>query len=145
MTLLIYAYIITFTSEPLNKVWNLNNGEDCPKYMWQIWFLFRNMQLDCKKCLPWMSIFSAELFFILVSAPFLLIFKTSKKLGYGLFALIIANSMLDSYAILDSHKVIYEPAKLMNGQKEFVLNYQTNTFVRMGAYFYGLLFGLFII
>lgn len=75
------------------------------------------MQLDCKKCLPWMSIFSSEIFFILVSAPFLLIFKSTKKLGYALFSLIIINSMIDSYAILDSHNVIYEPAKLMNGQK----------------------------
>lgn len=58
MTFFIYSFLTNFTDEPLNKVWNLNNGQDCPGVMWQYWFLFRNMVMDCKRCLPWMSIFS---------------------------------------------------------------------------------------
>lgn len=59
MTFLIYSFITMFTGEPLNKVWTLNNGQDCPANMWQIWFLFRFMVTDCKACLPWMSIISS--------------------------------------------------------------------------------------
>ena len=33
----------------------------------------------------------------------------------------------------------------MNGQKEYVLNYQSNSFVRMGSFFFGLFVGLFIL
>ena len=53
--------------------------------------------------------------------------------------------MLSSYAILDNQNIIFMPTKLMNGQKEYALNYQTNSFVRMGAFFFGLSFGLMII
>jgi hypothetical protein len=56
MSLLVYSYIKMFTAEPLNKLWDLNNGQDCPGYMWQIWFLFRYMQIDCRACLPWLSL-----------------------------------------------------------------------------------------
>lgn len=58
MTLFVYTYLNVLTSQPLNKIWNMNNGQDCPSTIWQIWFLFKNMTLDCKKCLPWMSIFT---------------------------------------------------------------------------------------
>lgn len=145
MTLLVYAFIEAFTSDPLHKIWNLNNGIDCPGYMWQIWFLFRNMQVDCRACLPWMSLLSAEIFFTLVATPLVLIFRTSKKLGYGLFTLIIFLSMIASVAILDSHSITYQPYKLTTGQREYALNYQPNTFVRMGAFFFGLMFGFFMI
>lgn len=53
--------------------------------------------------------------------------------------------MVISYSILDSENVVYEPSKLMNGQNQFVIDYQASTFVRMGAFFFGLCFGLFII
>lgn len=145
MTFLIYSFVVTFTSEPLNKVWNLNNGADCPGYMWQIWFLFRNMQLDCKTCLPWMSLIASEIFFTILAAPFLIVFRTSKKLGYALFSGLIFLSMIISIAILDSENISFEPYKLMNGRKQFVIDYQANTFVRMGAFFFGLMFGLFMI
>lgn len=85
--------------------------------MWQIWFLFRFMLNDCKRCLPWMSLIASEIFFIIIAAPILLIFRTFKKLGYGLFGLIILLSMVTSYSILDSSGVVYEPSKLMTGQK----------------------------
>lgn len=85
--------------------------------MWQMWFLFRNLLWDCKACLPWMSLIASEIFFMVISAPFLLVFKANRKLGYGLFSLLILNSMFISYAILDSNNINYEPYKLMNGQK----------------------------
>lgn len=117
MTFLLYSFIVTFTGEPLNKVWNLNNGQDCPSYMWQIWFLFRNMQLDCKACLPWMSLIAADVFFTIVATPLILVFKTNKKLSYGIFFLIILNSIFISYGILEGGQINYQPYKLMNGQK----------------------------
>ncbi len=117
MTLLIYSFVIVFTSEPLNTVWKINVGGDCPGYIYQLWFLFRNMITDTKACLPWMSLIAAELFFLILAGPFLLIFRSNKKLGYGLIGLIILNSMLISVAVLDSKKVLYEPTLLMNGQR----------------------------
>lgn len=92
-----------------------------------------------------MSLLSAEIFFTLVATPLVLIFRTSKKLGYGLFTLIIFLSMIASVAILDSHSITYQPYKLTTGQREYALNYQPNTFVRMGAFFFGLMFGFFMI
>lgn len=59
MTLLIYSFVIVFTSEPLNTVWKINVGGDCPGYIYQLWFLFRNMITDTKACLPWMSLIAA--------------------------------------------------------------------------------------
>lgn len=92
-----------------------------------------------------MSLIASELFFIIIATPILLIFRTFKKLGYGIFGLFILLSMVISYSILDSENVVYEPSKLMNGQNQFVIDYQASTFVRMGAFFFGLCFGLFII
>lgn len=117
MTFLIYSFAVSFTGEPLNKVWSLNNGVDCPSTMWQFWFLFRNMQVNCKACLPWMSLIAADIFFTLVAVPMILVFRTNKRLGYGVFSLIILTSMFISIAILDSESIKYEPYKLMNGQK----------------------------
>ena len=142
MSLLIYAFLTLLTNEPLSKIWSLNNGKDCPKYMWQMWFLFRNLQLDCRACLPWLSLIEAELLFTLLAAPFIIIFRVSKKLGYHLLALVVATSIVVPFAILDKENIIYEPYKLMNASKEFVINYQGNAFVRMGAFFFGLTVGL---
>lgn len=107
MSLFVYAWMESFVDQPLHRLWNINYGRDCPAYMWQIWFLFRNMQTDCKRCLPWLSVFSAEIFFMLASAPILLVHKTFKKLGYTLFSLVIFLSIICSYAILDSEKIVY--------------------------------------
>lgn len=82
---------------------------------------------------------------MLASAPLLLVHKTFKRIGYALFSLVVFLSVVCSYAILDSEKIMYEPAKLLNGDVNYTYNYQPNTFVRMGAYFFGLMYGLFII
>lgn len=134
-----------FVSDPLSKVWDLKYGQDCPNYLWQTWFLIRNVQLDCKLCLPWVSLFATEILFTIISIPFLLIFKSNKKLGYGLFGLLILTSIVISFAILDSDNIVYEPTVLMNGQPEFVIDYQANSFVRMDGFFMGLMLGLLVI
>lgn len=59
MSLFVYSWMESFTDQPLHRLWNINYGQDCPGYMWQLWFLFRNMQVDCKRCLPWLSVFSS--------------------------------------------------------------------------------------
>lgn len=142
MSFFIYSALTILTNEPLSKVWSLNNGQDCPSYMWQMWFLFRNLQLDCRVCLPWLSLLSSEILFTLLAAPFLIVFRVSKKLGYSLLGMVLLTSIFASYAILDSANIFYEPTKLMNASAEFVINYQGNSFVRMGAFFFGLTFGL---
>jgi hypothetical protein len=91
------SYLI---SEPLSKVWRDNNGKDCPLYIWQTWFLFRNLLLDCKICLPWFTLLEADLLFTILSAPFIVIFKVSKKMGYFLIFMLMLTSVLISYAIL---------------------------------------------
>jgi hypothetical protein len=45
--------IMAMIDDPLSRVWKNNYGQDCPSVMWQIWFVFRNLQLDCKVCLQW--------------------------------------------------------------------------------------------
>jgi hypothetical protein len=52
MSLTVYA-ILSYIDDPLSTIWKNNNGKDCPNAMWQIWFAVRNLQLDCKVCLPW--------------------------------------------------------------------------------------------
>lgn len=48
------AYLLlSLTDEPLNQIWKNKYGADCPAVMYQIWFLFRNLQLDCKVCMQW--------------------------------------------------------------------------------------------
>ena len=136
---------MAFTQNPLSKVWELNYAQDCGNYMWEMWFLFRNLQLDCKACLPWLSLLSSEILFTILAAPFILIYRVNKKLGHALFGLIIFTSIMISYAILSDEKIIFMPTKLMNAQKEYVLNYQSNSFVRMGSFFFGLFIGLFIL
>lgn len=82
-----------------------------------MWFLFRNMQTDCKACLPWMSLIASDIFFTIVAAPLILIFRSTKRLGYGIFSLIILLSIFISFGILEGGKIKYEAYKLMNGQR----------------------------
>ena len=110
-----------------------------------MWFLFRNLQLDCRACLPWISLICSEILFTILAAPFIIIFRVSKKLGYSLMVLVLLTSIFASFAILDSENIFFEPTKLMNASKEYVINYQGNSFVRMGAFFFGLLIGLIAI
>lgn len=43
MSLLVYSFSSYFISQPLSELWNFKNGKDCSNYIWQIWFLFRNL------------------------------------------------------------------------------------------------------
>lgn len=144
MTLLTYTYVMVLTDEPLRKVWELRNGKDCPSTMWQIWLGFRFTISDCKKCLPWFSVFASELLFTVLAFPFLLIYRSNKKIGYTLFSLLIILSLVSSYAILDSQNIVYEPAKLLNGDIHYALGYQPSTWVRLGAFVLGVAFGFFL-
>jgi hypothetical protein len=48
------AYLIlSLTDDPLSSLWKMSYGKDCHSVMWQMWFLVRNLQLDCKVCLQW--------------------------------------------------------------------------------------------
>lgn len=80
-----------------------------------MWFLFRNLQLDCKACLPWLSLLESEILFTILAAPFIIFYRVNKKLGHALFGLIIFISMLISYAILDDEKILFLPLRLSNG------------------------------
>ena len=67
----------------MNRESSNRSGQDCPAKMWQMWFLFRNFLGDCQACLPWMSVIASEIFFMIVSTPFLIVHKSNKKLGYN--------------------------------------------------------------
>ena len=51
---------------------------------------------------------------------------------------------MTGYAILDSSNIIFEPYKLFNMPKDFTINYQANSIVRMCPFFLGILFSLTI-
>lgn len=108
---------MTYTDEPLSKYWNLSFAQDCPKYIWQEWFLFRNFQLDGKVCLPWLWIIEADIFLTLLSAPFIIIFRIKKNIGYTLMGLVCFISMVIGFAILSDQIVTFEPTKMFNQQK----------------------------
>lgn len=59
--------------------------------------------------------------------------------------LIVATACLIGVAILDDQGIVFQPTKLFNQQKQYVINYQTNSLVRAGPFFFGLIMGLFII
>jgi hypothetical protein len=113
--------------------------------MWQIWFLFRHLQLDTNVCLPWLWILEAEIFLTLISAPFIIIFRIKKNLGYGLLGMICAVSLVVGFSILDGQGILFEPTKLFNMQKEYTIGYQTNTVVRAAAFFLGVIYGFFVL
>jgi hypothetical protein len=115
ITLSIYG-IMSFTNEPLSKYWMINFGQDCPKYIWQDWFLFRHFQLDNKVCLPWLYIIEADIFLTLIAAPFIVIFRIKKSLGYFLMSLVCLISLVICFAILDDQGIIFEPTKIFNMQ-----------------------------
>jgi hypothetical protein len=66
-------------------------------------------------------------------------------MGYGLMGLVWIISMIIGFAILSDQGIIFEPTKIFNMQKEYTINYQTNTLVRAGPFYLGLLFGFFVI
>lgn len=113
--------------------------------MWQMWFLFRNLQMDCKVCLPWFWLLQADLLLTIFSTPFIIIYRSKKPLGYLLLTLLILTSLVVSYAILDDEGIVFQPYKLFNQPKEFTINYQASTVVRIAPYFLGVIFGLILI
>lgn len=117
MSLLVYAFCSFMVHPPLSKIWKDNNAKDCGNYIWQTWFSLRNLQLDCKVCLPWFTLMEADLLLTLLSLPLVLIFRTTKKLGYFLYLILMGVSIFISYSILKNEAIIFEPYKLMNGQK----------------------------
>ena len=95
------AYILLgFTDEPLNQLWKKNFGADCPGVMYQMWFLFRNLTLDCKVCLQWFWIIEVDLLLTILTAPLFIVYRTKKWLGYIFFVITILASMVFSYGLL---------------------------------------------
>lgn len=133
-----------FTDEPLNKLWKEKTAEQCPSTIYQIWFLFRGLQFDGKSCMPWLWVLESEILLSILAAPFYIIYKTKKSLGYILFSLIIFTSIIVAYAVLDNQSVVFEPYKIFNMSSEYSINYQASTIIRMSPFFIGILFGLFV-
>ena len=112
--------------------------------MYQMWFLFRNLQLDCKTCLQWFWVLEVDILLSIVAAPFFIIYRTKRTIGNVLMGLVVLTSIVVAVAILDSQSIIFEPYKLFNMSKDFTINYQTNAIVRMAPYFLGVMAGLLI-
>ena len=136
--------LLTLTDEPLDQVWQKSYGADCSSVMYQMWFLFRTLQLDCKVCLQWFWVLEVDILLSIVAAPFFIIYRTNRTIGSVLMGMVVLTSAIVSVAILDSQGILFEPYKLFNMSKDFTVNYQTNAIVRMCPYFLGLFAGLFI-
>lgn len=80
----------------------------------------------------------------IIAAPVFIIYRSNKKIGSALIILLIFVSIMTGYAILDSSNIIFEPYKLFNMPKDFTINYQANSIVRMCPFFLGILFSLTI-
>ena len=85
--------------------------------MYQIWFVFRNLQLDCKVCLQWFWIMEVDILLTILAAPLFIVYRTKRILGYSIFTMDIVISMIASYAILESQNILFEPYKLFNMAK----------------------------
>jgi hypothetical protein len=60
-------------------------------------------------------------------------------------SLLIFTSLIVGFTILDVQGIVFEPYKIFNMPKEYVINYQTSTLVRAAPFFFGLLVGLMVI
>lgn len=100
-------FFLCLTDEPLNQLWKASATADCPSVIYQVWFVFRSLQFDGKTCMPWLWILEADIFLTLLAAPFFIIYRTKKSLGYILFGLIITVSIVVGFAVLDSQKVLF--------------------------------------
>lgn len=138
-----YVYL-SLTDQPLNQLWKSKYGADCPSVMYQIWFVFRNLQFDCKVCLQWFWIMEVDILLTILAAPLFIVYRTKRVLGYAIFTLAAVISIIGAYAILDSQNILFEPYKLFNMAKEYTINYQTNTVVRIMPYALGFMLGLFV-
>lgn len=139
------AYVfLSMTDEPLNQLWKNKYGADCPSIMYQIWFVFRSVAFDCKVCMQWFWIMEVDILLTILAAPVFIVYRTKRWLGYTLFSLTVVISWIVSYAILESQNILFEPYKLFNMAKEFTVNYQTNSIVRLAPYAIGFMLGLFV-
>ena len=59
--------------------------------------------------------------------------------------LVCTISVVIGFAILDDQAILFAPTKLFNMQVQYNVNYQTNTFVRAGAFYFGVIFGFLVI
>ncbi len=143
MSLALYSFM-SLTDEPLNQIWIQQNGADCPAHLWESWFGVMSLYLGKVACLPWLWLLQAQFLLAIVASPCIVIFRTSKKLGYALLVGLVLISTFVGFGVLDHENVVYEPTKLLNMSNSYVLNFQNNILVRSGAYFLGILFGLFL-
>uniref|UniRef100_A0A1J3JS08 Uncharacterized protein n=1 Tax=Noccaea caerulescens TaxID=107243 RepID=A0A1J3JS08_NOCCA len=93
-------FFIGLADEPLNELWKAGATADCSSIIYQVWFIFRSLQFDGKACLPWLWIMEADIFLTLLAAPFFIIYRTKKSLGYGLFGLLMLVSIVVGFAVL---------------------------------------------
>jgi hypothetical protein len=100
-------FFMSLTDEPLNALWKASTTADCPSVIYQVWFVFRSLQFDSKACMPWFWIMEADIFLTLLAAPFFIIYRTKKSLGYVLYGLIIMISIIVGFAVLDNQNVLF--------------------------------------
>lgn len=93
-------FFFSLTDEPLNQLWRASSAADCSSVIYQVWFVFRSLQFDGKTCLPWLWIMEADIFLTLLAAPFFIIYRTKKSLGYILFGLLMLISIVVGFAVL---------------------------------------------
>jgi len=70
--------------------------------MYQMWFVFRSLILDCKVCLQWFWILEVDILLTILAAPFFIIYRTKKWIGYSLFTLSMVISIIFAFAVLES-------------------------------------------
>lgn len=112
-------FFFSLTDEPLDQLWRSSSAADCPSVIYQVWFVFRSLQFDGKTCLPWLWVMETDIFLTLLAAPFFIIYRTKKSLGYILFGLIMLISVVVGFAVLESQNVLFEPYKLFNAGVDF--------------------------
>lgn len=75
--------------------------------MYQLWFVFRSLTLDCKVCLQWFWILEVDILLTIIAAPLFIVYRTKKWLGYSLFSLAMVISLLFAFAVLDSENILF--------------------------------------
>lgn len=100
-------FFFCLTDEPLNQLWRTSSAADCSSLIYQVWFVFRSLQFDGKTCMPWFWVMETDIFLTLLAAPLFIIYRTKKSLGYTLFGLVMAISIVVGFAVLDSQNVLF--------------------------------------
>jgi len=102
------AYLVlSWTDEPLNQLWINKYGADCPTIIYQMWFVFRSLILDCKVCLQWFWILEVDILLTVIAAPLFIVYRTKRWLGYTLFGISVFISMMFAFAVLDSENILF--------------------------------------